>query len=82
MIELREKYTRSPPRSFRSYLQLAGTTQAQLARALGVSPVAVYQWTAGKTYPSMDLLPELSRILGISLDDLVPAMIRDRRSRP
>ncbi|MBQ9899167.1 MAG: helix-turn-helix domain-containing protein [Ruminococcus sp.] len=46
-----------------------GLTQSQLASQLSVTPQAVSKWEKG-SYPDSELLPEISRILGVSLDVL------------
>lgn len=46
-----------------------GLTQGQLAKLLSVTPQAVSKWEKG-SYPDSELLPELAKILGVSLDVL------------
>jgi len=48
----------------------ASMTQAQLAQKLGVSVQAVSKWESGVNMPDILLLPELSVIFGISIDEL------------
>ncbi|MDR1465925.1 MAG: helix-turn-helix domain-containing protein [Oscillospiraceae bacterium] len=48
-----------------------GLTGEKFAEALGVSPQAVSKWENGKCLPESALLPELSRLLGISADQLL-----------
>ena len=81
MTELREKHIRAPTRSFDDILKASGLSKARLAEELGVSVVAVWHWVYGRTYPSIDLLPKLSSMLCVSLDELVPVLIHDRRGR-
>ena len=45
--------------------------QDELAEMLGVSPQAVSKWENDLSCPDISLLPELSRILGISIDEIV-----------
>lgn len=45
-------------------------TQDQLAAKLNISPQAVSKWENGTTAPDIALLPELSVILGVTIDDL------------
>lgn len=45
-------------------------TQEQLAQRLRVSPQAVSKWENGVTLPDIQLLPELSILLGASIDAL------------
>ena len=51
------------------YRKKAGITQSQLAARLSVTPQAVSKWENG-SYPDSELLPEISRILDVSLDVL------------
>lgn len=46
----------------------AGMNQAQLAQLLQVSPSAVGMYEQGRREPSSDILVELSRIFGVSVD--------------
>ena len=45
-------------------------TQEQLAGKLGVSAQAVSKWESGTNMPDIQLLPDLSVIFGVSIDDL------------
>ena len=45
-------------------------TQEQLAQKLGVSAQAVSKWESGTNMPDIQLLPDLSVIFGVSIDDL------------
>lgn len=53
-------------------------TQEQLAQRLRVSPQAVSKWENGVTLPDIQLLPELSILLGASIDALF-SMTDDKR---
>ena len=48
-----------------------GMTQMALADALGISYQAVSSWENGRTMPDISKLPEISDILGISVDELL-----------
>lgn len=48
-----------------------GLTQAALAEQLGVSDRAVSKWETGRALPDADNMLELSRILGITVDELL-----------
>ena len=48
-----------------------GLTQEELAGALFVSRTAVSKWEAGRGYPSIDSLKELSRYFSITIDELL-----------
>ncbi len=45
-------------------------TQAELGEMLGVSNQAVSKWESGMTMPDVMLLPEISKVLGVTLTDL------------
>lgn len=46
-------------------------TQEQLAERLFVSRTAVSKWESGRGYPNLDSLKSLSKLFGISLDELL-----------
>ena len=46
-------------------------TQAEFARALGVTQGAVYQWENGLTSPRLNVLVSMAELLKVSLNDLV-----------
>ncbi|MDY4888485.1 MAG: helix-turn-helix transcriptional regulator [Sphaerochaetaceae bacterium] len=48
----------------------AGITQKKLADLMGVSPQAVCKWEKDMSCPDIMSLPRLSRIFGITIDDL------------
>lgn len=56
----------------------AGMTQEQLGFALGVTKSSVSAWENARETPSFRLLPELRRLLGRSLDELVCGLPPDR----
>lgn len=45
--------------------------QDELAEKLGVSPQAVSKWENDQTCPDITLLPELAKILGVTVDELL-----------
>ena len=45
-------------------------TQEQLAQQLGVSAQAVSKWESGTNMPDIQMLPDLSVIFGVTIDDL------------
>lgn len=56
-----------------------GLTQEELAVKLGVSPQAVSKWENNLSCPDISLLPEISKIFGISVDELLgvePAAVK------
>ncbi len=46
-------------------------TQDHLAQLLGVSPQAVSKWENDQTCPDITLLPDLAKILGVTVDELL-----------
>ena len=48
-----------------------GLTQDQLAEKLGITAQAVSKWENDLSCPDISLLPKLSKILGISVDELL-----------
>lgn len=48
----------------------AGLTQEAFAAKLGITPQAVSKWENDVGYPDVTLLPDISKILDISLDEL------------
>ena len=48
-----------------------GMTQESLAQSLGLSPQAVSKWENDLACPDITLLPQLSRLLGVSADELL-----------
>ena len=53
------------------YRKEKGLTQEMLAEQLGVSPQAVSKWENDISCPDIALLPKLSRILGVTTDELL-----------
>lgn len=54
----------------------AGLSLEDVARELGVTRTSISEWELNKKFPRMDHLPELRRILFVSLDHLVCGDIR------
>lgn len=48
-----------------------GITQEGLAEKLGVSPQAVSKWENDVSYPDIQLLPKISEIFEVTVDDLL-----------
>lgn len=48
-----------------------GMTQEDLANQLGVSSQAVSKWENDASCPDISLLPQLSRVLGVTTDELL-----------
>lgn len=47
-----------------------GLSQMDLARAVDVTQQAVAKWEVGEAFPRADKLPQLTGILGCTIDDL------------
>ena len=54
-----------------NYRKERGLTQGEFGLLLGVSAFAVSKWERELCYPDIFLLPRLSEILGISVDDML-----------
>ena len=48
-----------------------GMTQEDLANTMGVSPQAVSKWENDQTCPDISALPKLSKLLGVTVDELL-----------
>lgn len=46
-------------------------TQGEFGKLLGVSPQAVSKWERELCYPDIFLLPVISDLIGISIDEMV-----------
>lgn len=57
--------------SFRDARIKAGLSVAEVMAALNVSDAAVYQWETGKNTPKGKRLPELAKLYGCTVDDLL-----------
>jgi transcriptional regulator with XRE-family HTH domain len=58
------------------------TTQAELATKMGVSQPAVSDWINGHTFPSIKNLRRLSKITGLTIDELLHVPRRTRSEQP
>lgn len=57
-------------KAIRSHRLRMSLTQERLAEALGVTAQAVSRWESGQGCPDVAMLPELSAVLGVSIDEL------------
>lgn len=48
-----------------------GLTQEELAEKLGISGQAVSKWENDQNYPDISILPQLARLLGVTVDELL-----------
>jgi len=44
---------------------------AQVMKILSVSDAAVYQWETGETTPNAKRLPEIAKLYGVTVDELL-----------
>ncbi len=58
-----------------------GLTQDELASRLGVTPQAVSKWENGVTAPDISLLPEISEIFGVTIDELFDLSVAQKMER-
>lgn len=59
-----------------------GMTQDELAAKLGVSAQAVSKWENNLSCPDISLLPEISKLFGISVDELLGVAPTAERAEP
>ena len=57
--------------SFKYQRKKAGLTQMEAAKSLGVSDAAVAQWETGETMPNAKRLPEIAKLYGCTVDELL-----------
>ena len=57
--------------SFRDARVKAGLSVAEVMEALKVSDAAVYQWETGKNTPKGKRLPEVAKLYGCTIDELL-----------
>ena len=55
-----------------------GLTQEQLGEKVGVGFRSVSKWECGKTLPDIGIINDLSKILGISLDELLSGELKSK----
>lgn len=55
------------------YRERAGLTQQQLADALGVARTTVTMWETSPNMPTVRILPKLSHVLSVTVDELLDA---------
>lgn len=57
-----------------------GLTQAEVASALGVSPVVYSRYETGSRQPSIDMLVQMADIFGVTVDYLLGRRIAENSS--
>ncbi|MCD8014976.1 MAG: helix-turn-helix domain-containing protein [Lachnospiraceae bacterium] len=56
----------------RTLMREKGFSVREIQEIMGFeNPQAVYKWTSGKSLPSIDNLLNLSRVLGVHMDELL-----------
>lgn len=56
---------------FKTARERAGLTVLNAARELKVSPAAIYMWESGETIPAGKRLPDVAKLYGCTVDDLL-----------
>ena len=54
-----------------NYRKEHGLTQSEVGELLGVSTQAVSKWERELCYPDIFLLPDISNLIGVSLDEMM-----------
>ena len=62
-----------------NYRKQHGLTQSELGELLGVSAQAVSKWERELCYPDIFLLPVISKLIGVSVDELLGKVATDIR---
>ena len=57
--------------NIRNFRKKNDLTQEALADRLGVTYQSVSRWENGTTYPDLELLPAISEVLGVTVDELI-----------
>jgi transcriptional regulator with XRE-family HTH domain len=67
--------------NLKRYREAAGLTQVAFAKALRTPLRTVQGWEQGRREPSLDMLRPIARVLGVSVDDLLPEMASPRKRK-
>ena len=59
-----------PVKTIRELREAKGITQLELAIALGVTPVTVYNWERGKYEPRASQFRELARVFDVPMESI------------
>ena len=62
-----------------NYRKQHGLTQSEFGELLGVSAQAVSKWERELCYPDIFLLPDISKLIGVSVDELLGKVATDIR---
>lgn len=60
----------------------AGITQTAFAAEIGVSQRMMAYYEGPRSHPPSDLLPEMARVLGVSVETLLGVEVAKRRAKP
>lgn len=55
--------------------------QESLAKELGVTQSTISLWCSGKTYPTLDKIPKLARLLNYSIFELINVLIKEEATQ-
>ena len=68
--------------NIRAFRKKNDLTQDAFAEKLGVTYQSVSRWENGTTYPDLELLPSISEVLGVTVDDLLgmPQIEKEKRA--
>lgn len=58
-----------------------GLTQEKLAQALNVTPQSISKWENDITMPDILLLPDLSTLFGVTIDELFDLSVEQKLER-
>ena len=61
--------------NLKSARKFCGMTQKQVAEKIGVVESCYANWEQGRTEPSVEMLRKVSKVLNISLEDLINGTI-------
>ena len=68
--------------NIRNFRKKNDLTQEALADRLGVTYQSISRWENGNTYPDLELLPAISEVLAVSVDELlgIPQVEKEKRA--
>ena len=66
---------------FRLYRGTTGMTQEGVSEALGVERSTVAKWETGNALPRAELLPEIAKLYGCTIDALLSADADEKPAR-
>ena len=61
--------------------QALGMSQFEMSEKLSVAQCSLASWELGTAWPTIDKLPGIANAYGVSLDELVPALIAAKEAR-